>query len=79
MPQFEYLLRDFSHRSELEVRGDIWLQTTLMVLRTILSPTINQELPQVVAVMMRLLEQLHGLDFVRTILYYLSVGTSKVD
>ena len=78
VPQFNYQLRDFSYRSELELRGDVWLMTVLLVLRAILSPTINNQLPQLIAVMMRLLEKRNGVDFVYTILYYLSVGTDKV-
>ena len=78
VPQFDYLVRDFSYRSELELRGDVWLLTILLVLRSILSPTIRAELPQLVKIMMTLAQQQHGLDFVYTILYYLTDATDKV-
>lgn len=77
-PQYHYLLRDFSHRSETELRGDLWLLTVLLVLRSILSPTLSTQLPDIIKLAMKLMEQHNGLDFVYTILYYLSVGTDKV-
>ena len=78
VPQFDYLLRDFSHRSELELRGDLWLFTTLSILRAILAPTLSRELPELVKLIFQIRAQRNGLDFAYMILYYLGKGTARV-
>lgn len=54
LPQFNYLLSDFSHLSNEPIRGTLWLRVSLEVLKGIFSPRLEEELPE----LMRLLFQL---------------------
>ncbi len=78
-PQFNYQLHNFSYRSDVEIKGKIWLQVCLMTLRSIFDPRLRQQLPQLVDLVFRLSEQETGLEYIYTILYYLSVATERVD
>lgn len=77
-PDFHYHLSDFSHLSDEEIRGQIWLRVSLSVLRAIFNPHLRQELEGLVALMFQLSEQRTGLEYIRTILYYLSGATEKI-
>lgn len=78
LPDFHYHLNDFSHWSDETIRGEIWLQVTLSVLRTILHPRAKDELEGLVNLMFQLGQQRTGLEYIRTILYYLSEATGRV-
>ena len=77
-PNFRYHLSDFSHLSDETIRGEIWLRVCLSVLRAVLNPYLRHELGDLVKLMFRLQDQGTGLDYIRTILYYLSDATQKV-
>ncbi len=77
-PQFDYLLYDFSHRSDAAIRGEIWLRVCLMVLRTIFDPTLHDQFPDVVKLAFELSNQRRGVDYIRTIMYYFGKATEKV-
>ncbi len=79
IPQFNYQLHDFSHHSEVEIKGEIWTQVCLMTLRTIFDPHLHQQLPGLIELAFQLSEQETGLEYIYTILYYLSVATERVD
>lgn len=79
IPQYAYQLHDFSHHSDVEIRGELWARVCLLTLRAIFDPRLHQLLPRLIELTFRLGEQQSGLDYVYTILYYLSVATDKVD
>lgn len=78
LPDFYYHLNDFSHLSDEAIRGEIWLRVSLSVLRAIFNPHLREELDDLVALMFQLSEQRTGLDYIRTILYYLNRATEKI-
>ncbi len=78
-PQFNYQLHDFSYRSDVEIKGELWTRVCLLTLRTIFDPRLHNLLPHLIDLIFRLSEQETGLDYIYTILYYLSVATDRVD
>jgi hypothetical protein len=77
-PNFHYHLSDFSHLSDETIRGEIWLQVCLSVLRAIFNPRLRHELDDLANLVFRLGSQRTGLEYIRTIMYYLSDATERV-
>jgi predicted transposase/invertase (TIGR01784 family) len=77
-PNFSYHLSDFSHLSDETIRGEIWLRVSLSVLRAIFNPQLRYQLGNLVQLLFQLSNQQTGLEYIRTILYYLSDATEKV-
>ena len=75
---FEYQFRDFSHLSDEEIRGRLWLRAALATLRAIFDPTLHEQLPQLIKLVIALEEERTGLEYIKTVLYYLSEATEKV-
>ena len=48
VPQFNYILNDFSHLSDNEIRGEIWLRVCLMVLRSVFDPVLREQFPKLI-------------------------------
>ena len=78
LPTFHYHLNDFSHLSDETIRGEIWLRVGLETMRGILNPHLKAELGDLVTLMFQLSKQQTGLEYIRTILYYLSKATGRV-
>lgn len=78
LPRFVYELRDFSHLSSEEIRGELWLRATLATLRSIFDPNLHAQLPHLIELIFALEEERRGLDYIRLVLYYLTVATEKV-
>ena len=79
VPNFRYLLSDFSSRSDEEIRGEIWLTVTLSVLRAINDPLLINKLDALIELVFQLAKQQTGVEYIRTILYYMSHATDRVD
>ncbi|MEM9773071.1 MAG: Rpn family recombination-promoting nuclease/putative transposase, partial [Chloroflexota bacterium] len=77
-PQFNYILKDFSHLSDEQIKGDIWLRVCLGILRAVFSPQLHSELPELIDLAFELTDQRSGLEFIRVILYYLTKATDRV-
>jgi predicted transposase/invertase (TIGR01784 family) len=77
-PDFRYHLTDLSHLSDETIRGDIWLRVAASVLRATYSPHLREELDDLVSLIFQLLHQRTGLEYIRTVLYYLTKATGKV-
>jgi predicted transposase/invertase (TIGR01784 family) len=78
LPHFNYYLSDFSHLSDETIRGEVWLRVSLAVLRSISRPDLQQELDGLIDLIFQLRKQQTGLEYIRTILYYLSEATERV-
>ncbi|MFZ1397957.1 MAG: Rpn family recombination-promoting nuclease/putative transposase [Candidatus Promineifilaceae bacterium] len=78
LPNFHYLLGDFSHLSDEVIRGQIWLQVSLSVLRAMFNPRLRAELDELIELVFQLSNKRTGLEYIRTILYYLSGATERV-
>jgi predicted transposase/invertase (TIGR01784 family) len=77
-PNFRYHLSDFSYLSDETIRGEIWLRVCLSVLRAIFNPRLRHELDDLATLVFRLSSQRTGLEYIRTIMYYLSDATDRV-
>ena len=77
-PDFRYHLSDFSHLSDETIRGEIWLRVVLSVLRAIFNPRLRHELDDLANLVFRLSSQRTGVEYIRTIMYYMSDATEKV-
>ena len=75
---FHYQLRDFSYLSDEEIRGEVWLRVCLRVLRAIYDPQLQHQLEPLVELIFKLLEKETGLEYIRTVLYYMTRATGKV-
>ncbi len=78
-PQFKYQLHDFSHTSDVEIKGELMLRAYLEVVRAIFDPELREKLPKLIDLVFRLENQQTGLEYIYTILYYMSRGTDKID
>jgi predicted transposase/invertase (TIGR01784 family) len=84
LPAFRYHLSDFSHLSDETIRGEIWLRVSLATLRAIAdgnrptNPHLREGLGDLLALAFQLSEQRTGLEYICTILYYLSKATERV-
>ncbi len=79
VPQYAYQLHDFSYRSDVEIRGELWTQVCLLTLRAIFDPRLYRLLPRLIQLIFQLNDQQTGLEYIYTVLYYLSVATDRVD
>ena len=77
-PDFTYILRDFSYRSDESIRGEIWLKVFLAVLRAVSSPTLKEELFDLVGLLKELRSYKTGVEFIRAIMYYVSKATDRI-
>lgn len=78
-PDFRFHMSDFSHLSDETIRGRIWLRVSLAVMRSIFDPDLRSELDSLVRLMFALSDKRTGLEYIHTILYYLSRATDRVD
>lgn len=78
IPKFEFLLHDLSPQTDAEIKGSIWLRVCLSIFHAIFSPTLRQDLPELVELLVSLMSQETGVEYLRTILYYLSGATQRI-
>ena len=78
LPDFQYHFTDFSYVSNETIRGEIWLRVSAAVLRAIFNPGLRDELDELITLVFQLSRQKTGLEYIRTILYYLSSATERV-
>jgi predicted transposase/invertase (TIGR01784 family) len=78
IPNFTYLLGDFSHLAEEEIRGQVWLRVSLSVLRAIFNPSLRSELPELLDLILQLQQQHTGVEYIRTIMRYLTKTHDKI-
>lgn len=75
-PEFEYHLIDLSAFSEAEIKGEVFLRVGLLLLKYIFSEGLLPKLPEILALLP--VPEQNALEYLRTVLYYLSKGTGKV-
>ncbi len=78
LPDFQYHLTDFSWASDEDIKGNIWLRVSAAVMRAIFDPRLRDELDNLLALVLQLSRQQTGLEYIRTVLYYLSNATDRV-
>lgn len=76
VPEFAYHLVDLSHLSETDIKGAAFLRVGLLLLKYIFSRDLVPRLPEILALLP--LPEQSAVEYLRTVLYYLSKGTRKV-
>lgn len=78
LPNFRYLLNDFSHLSNETIRGEIWLRVSLAIMRAIFDPALQSNLSELISLVLELRDKSKGIEYIYTILYYLSDATDRL-
>ncbi|HID51343.1 MAG TPA: Rpn family recombination-promoting nuclease/putative transposase, partial [Anaerolineae bacterium] len=77
-PQARYELLDLSGYSDEEVRGATYLQIGLLVMRYIFDPALRDHLADIFALFRDLAESQTALEYLRTVLYYMSQAAAHL-
>ena len=79
VPDFSYALCDISRFSDEEIRGIVVLKSTLLLLKYILRDELREHLPKILGLLRELTGKKTGMEYLETVLTYVSRGTDKVD
>ncbi|MCB0063776.1 MAG: Rpn family recombination-promoting nuclease/putative transposase [Caldilineaceae bacterium] len=71
---YQYHLIDLSQYSDDELKGEVRLRAGLLLFKYILRPDLRDKLPAIFGLIRRLTEQETGLEYLETMLRYLSHG-----
>lgn len=74
--EFEFYLLDLSALSEAEIKGGVFLRVGLLLLKYFFSKKLLPRLPTILALLP--LPEQSALEYLRTVLYYLSKGTGRI-
>ncbi|MFO1429141.1 MAG: Rpn family recombination-promoting nuclease/putative transposase [Candidatus Competibacteraceae bacterium] len=78
MPEFRYVLCDLSRLSDAEIKGIVWLQVALLLMKHIADPTLAEQLPAIFGLCRELGSKRTALGYLETILRYLSAASKTV-
>ncbi len=78
MPEFRYVLCDLSRLSDAEIEGIVWLRVALLLMKHIADPALPEQLPAIFDLCRELASKRTGLEFLETILRYLSAASRTV-
>jgi len=79
VPDFTYTLCDISRFSDEEIRGVVILKSTLLLLKYILRDELRDHLPKILGLLRELTDKKTGMEYLETVLTYVSRGTDRVD
>jgi hypothetical protein len=79
LPDFTYVLCDVSRFGDREIRGIVTLKTALLLLKYIQRDELRDHLPKILGLLRELIDKKTGMEYLETILTYVSRGTDKVD
>jgi predicted transposase/invertase (TIGR01784 family) len=78
VPDYRYWLCDLSQYQDEEIRGEVILRVSLLLLKYIFRPELRERLGDILGLLNQLLEQQTGLAYLETILRYLTGGTDRI-
>lgn len=78
-PTFRYELQDLSMLSDADIRGAVLLQISLLVMKYIFDPALASRLEEIFALFNELAESQTTLEYLRTILYYMSRASAHLE
>ena len=79
LPNFRYVLTDLSALSDEELRGGVLLKAALLVMKYIFSDELPERIMGILSLLKDLPRQQSGLDYLHTVLRYLSRGGNKLN
>jgi hypothetical protein len=77
-PDFRYHLSDLTTYSDEESRGQVTLQVALLVVKHIFRDDLPDRLPGILSVARELAQKRTGLEFLETLLRYVTLATDRV-
>lgn len=77
-PHFEHLLLDLSAYSDEQIRGEVWLQVCLLVIKHIYDPDLGRKLPKFMHFLQELSQKEYVMEMVQTLLTYVIETSSTV-
>ncbi len=78
-PDFRYELHDLSALSDADIHGAAQLQIGLLVLKYIFDPALRHRLHDIFALFKELSETKTALEYLRTVLYYISKASAHLE
>ena len=78
LPNFTYQLTDLSHYSTETIKGEAITQIALKLFRAIFDPNLAHQLPDILALFWQLANQETALQYLETVLRYLSVSAERL-
>lgn len=78
VPEFAYHLCDLSQFSDDEIRGEVTLRATLLVIKYIMHEDFRPHLAEALSLLRDLARQRTGLEYLETLLRYVSVSASRI-
>ncbi|MCK4390489.1 MAG: Rpn family recombination-promoting nuclease/putative transposase [Desulfobacterales bacterium] len=79
LPDFHYELCDLSDFEDEEIKGAVVLRVAMLVFKYIFRDELSDRLPAILGLLRELTDKRSGLEYLETVLRYLSSGTDKVD
>ena len=78
VPDYDYLLFDLSDMNEEQIKGDIRLRVGFLLFKYIQDERLRHELPRILHLIAELTQKESALQYLETVLRYLSRGTDKI-
>ncbi|MGB0383789.1 MAG: Rpn family recombination-promoting nuclease/putative transposase [Ardenticatenaceae bacterium] len=78
VPDYDYLLFDLSDMSDEQIKGDIRLRVGFLLFKYIQDEALRHELPRILNLIAQLTQKETALQYLETVLRYLSRGTDKI-
>ena len=76
-PDFEYLLHDFSFRSNEQIKGEALSRITLLALKHIFDPHLSDKLPEIINLLQEISSRQTALEILEILLRYVVVSTKR--
>ena len=78
VPDYDYLLFDLSDMSDEQIKGQIRLRVGFLLFKYIQDEALRHELPRILSLIAQLTQKETALQYLETVLRYLSRGTDKI-
>jgi len=79
VPDYRYWLCDLTGYSDEEIEGEVKLRVALLVLKYVMRPDLGEHLGEILSLLRGLSERRTGLEYLESILRYVSQGTGEID
>ncbi len=78
LPDYHYWLCDLTQYSDEDIKGEVSLRVAFLLFKYILREDLSQHLAEILILLRELTAQRTGLEYLETVLRYLSGGTDKI-
>lgn len=78
LPDFRYILYDLSQYSDDDIKGTVTLKVMLLLMKHIFSEDLWERLPEIFKLLRDILDKRSGIEYLETLLRYITSGTDKI-